>query len=231
MIRLIELLTERRYQSVSWVSSYIDSVKDEIIGNDLSNIEIADILNKKFQSKRIKFEDSPSFGEPLRDSWAEVGITKGFIYSDGTIGIGYDSNFWETFEDDYLWDNFKNIVSSIIAHELTHRDQFIKMLKNANYVDSSNSDINSEYLSHPKEIQAFAREAVEDYMQLGYSVKDILQLLRTAEGGNIRQASKEESDAFWYYYDYFQGNEYGNRKVWNKFLKYMYEYLQQINEK
>lgn len=229
MIRLKDLLKERQYMSVEWVNELLDSVKDAIIAKDLSNIEIADILNEKFQSKQIQFENSPSFGEQVRDRWAEVGLTKGYIYSDGSIAIGYDSDFWKTFEDDYLWDNFKKAVSSIIAHELTHRDQFIKMISNAGYVDSIDNVNNSDYLSHPKEIQAFAREAVEDYMQLGYEVKEILQLIRTAGGGNVSQAHKEESDAFWYYYEYFQDKEYGNQKVWNKFLKYMYEYLRSLD--
>ena len=229
MIRLIDLLKERQYISVEWVNELLDSIKDMIIAKDLSNIEIVDILNKKFQSKRIQFEYSPSYGEQVRDRWAEVGLTKGYIYSDGSIGIGYDSDFWKTFEDDDLWDNFKKAVSSIIAHELTHRDQFIKIINNSGYIDSIDNVNNSDYLSHPKEIQAFAREAVEDYMQLGYKVKEILQLIRTASGGTASQAHKEESDAFWYYYEYFQDKEYGNQKVWNKFLKYMYEYLRSLD--
>lgn len=229
MIRLINLLNERQYQSVSWVSSILDSIKSKLIDKNLSNIEISNILNKAFQNKRIHFEDSPSFGEQVRDSWAKIGITKGFIYDDGGIGIGYDDNFWETFEDDYLWNDLKSALSSIIAHELTHRDQFIKMINKAGYIDGSADSIsNSEYLSHPKEIQAFAREAVEDYMQLSYKPEEILQLLKTVQGGSVTQAHKEESEAFWYYYDYFYDSTYGDKKVWRKFLKFMYEYLQKI---
>lgn len=231
MIKLKQLLIERQYTSSNWISTLLNSVKDVLVGSNLSNIEIEKILNKKFQSKNIYFErfDDPD-GAFIRDNWASVGISCGWINTDGSVGVGYIDKFWETFEDGERWEDFVKVISAILVHELTHRDQFIKMMNNSGFFDSASDLQDSKYLAHPKEIQAFAREAVEEYIQLGYSIGDILQLLRTAAGGNVKQAHKEESDAFWYYYDYFQDKQYGDQKVWRKFLKYMYEYLQQAEK-
>jgi GNAT superfamily N-acetyltransferase len=221
-------LLERKYKSTKWIIDILESIKGDLIGKDYGNLEIENILNKAFSKYRINFERG--FNETTRDNWGEVGIIEGYIYENGNIYIVYDDNFYLTFEDDYLWDNFKKVCTSILSHELTHRDQFIKILKNQNYVKPVSRITNSSYLSDDKEIQAFAREALEEYIQLGYNKNQILQLIKTPTGSNKDQASKEESDSFWYYYDYFSDSQYGNPKVWKKFLKYMYQYLSTWNE-
>jgi hypothetical protein len=221
-------LLERKYKSTKWIIDILESIKEDLIGKDYGNLEIENILNKTFNKYRINFERG--FNEITKDDWEEVGIIEGYIYENGEIYIVYDNNFYLTFEDYYLWDTFKKVCASIISHELTHRDQFIKILKNQNYVKPVSIITNSSYLSDDKEIQAFARQALEEYIQLGYNKNQILQLIKTPTGSNISQASKEESDSFWYYYDYFSDPQYGNPKVWKKFLKYMYQYLNTWDE-
>jgi hypothetical protein len=220
-------LLERVYKSNKWVYDILESIKDDLIGKNYGNLEIENILNKAFKKYRINFERG--FNEATRDNWGEVGIIEGYIYEDGDIYIVYNDDFYLTFEDDYLWDTFKKVCASIISHELTHRDQFIKILKNQNYVKPVSRITNSSYLSDDKEIQAFSREALEEYIQLGYNKNQILQLIKTPTGSNKSQANKEESDSFWYYYDYFSDPQYGDPKVWKKFLKYMYQYLNTWN--
>jgi len=227
-LKEINFLLERKYKSTKWIIDILESIKGDLIGKDYGNLEIENLLNKAFNKYRINFERG--FNETTRDNWGEVGIIEGYIYENGNIYIVYGDNFYLTFEDDYLWDNFKKVCTSIISHELTHRDQFIKILKNQNYVKPVSRITNSSYLSDDKEIQAFAREALEEYIQLGYNKNQILQLIKTPTGNNKDQASKEESDSFWYYYDYFSDPQYGNPKVWKKFLKYMYQYLNTWNE-
>ncbi len=217
------LLLERQFQNVNFVTTWLEQLKPKLVGADLGNLEIEEILNNKFKTKNIYFEFTPP-GERIRDDFMEVYISHGYITADGDIYIGYTSDFYTIFEDDYHWESFCRVVKGIVSHELVHRDQFIKMLRSSGRIDGIAELDGSTYLAHPKEIQAFARQAVQEYLDLGYTRNYILQLLRTPDGGDGSQAHKEESNSFWFYHDYFSG-EYGDPKVYRKFLKFMYQYL------
>jgi hypothetical protein len=216
------LFSEKAVQiDISWVKPILLKVKSKLVGHDYGNLEIENILNKVFSNYFVKFY-SGFDSETGIASYAEVGIIKGSIYDNGLIRIDYFSDFYKTFENNDLYNNFINVVSSIIYHERIHKYQLSKhMIKQ---VDMSS---NFTYLSNKHEIQAHAQQAIFDLLSSGYSVSEIEKKLKSKSEMN----DLISSDAFWFYYDHF-GLYYNPKEkdkynyVWPLFLKYMYSALQ-----
>ena len=220
---LNEVLNERFKIDVNFVVKTLNSCKKKLIGDDLGNLEIEKILNRAFLGKGIYFNRNPSFGEHVRDDFAQVGLVRGYIDENGAATIEYDDNFWKTFEDDYSWNDFIHACKLIISHELTHRYQIGQAKRKSGFVKPVDMKSNSTYLSDKREIMAFAQEAVKDFLGKGYKKSQIIQLLRTPRGSDYDQSSKEESNPFWYYYEYFYNDD---KEVWNRFTKYMFQFLE-----
>ena len=141
----------------------------------------------------------------------------------GIITIYVFDEFYDCL-DIYNYENFCSVVHSILIHELTHLQQLEKA---KDYFDTTD-DLDDEilYLKKKQEIQAHANQAVDRMIGLGYEIEDINKILRSPGSSKIMP---EEVDAYWKYYDIFYG-EYGDKIVWNRFLKYCYQYLDDLEE-
>lgn len=217
------ILKERQIDSNSkFAERLLKKNKSKLIGQDLGNLELEDILNKIFIGTGVRFERGIR-DESVRDDFSEAGLIRAYIEENGAIVIDYDNDFYRVFEsDDYYYQRFIDTVCLMISHELVHRHQIRKMKSKLGYVKGVDMSSNDKYLSNPMEMQAFAREAVEDFYRKGYKKAQILQLIRTPSGSNKSQASANESNPFWYYYDFYFNDD---KPLWNKFVKYIYEFL------
>jgi hypothetical protein len=106
------------------------------------------------------------------------------IYNNFAIYIEYESEFWTIFEDDEKWNTFVDVTEKIIAHELTHREQMIRIVNRVNdyklqQIMAKGSETAGNYLSNPQELMSFANESVQEYLQLGYTKERILKLLKS----------------------------------------------------
>jgi len=198
-------------------------MKSSIMDNQLSTIEILDILNDALKSLKIKFDiNIDEIGENY--DYNAVGITHAYIESDGEITICVSDDLYDKFYDETSWEDFIRVVKNILIHEFTHYNQLNKSDNNFKSVDISS---NIKYLSNIHEIEAHANQAIEQFLQINYSKNDIKRLLKNPTIDNT--PSPQESGAFWKYWDTFYG-EYGDPVIWKKFLKYCYQYLDEINE-
>lgn len=207
--------------------------KDELIGKGYGNLEIASILNRIFSKYDIVFE--PGSGTPVFDDSAKVGIVNAGIDDLGRIHVHYKDYFYEGFEDDEIWNDIIAVISRVVAHERTHLHQLQQIRKGrstSDYYDilskvQSDTSNRWRYLSNKQEIMAFAVEAVEEFRSLGYSDDDILKKMKTPFKDNV------ESNIFYLYTDYFDYTWDGYDKdeikkmkdVIDRFLKYMYQYI------
>jgi hypothetical protein len=197
----------------------LKSAKSDIVDQNLGNLQIASILNNKLRKHRITF--TQEFGSPTNSSKAEVGLIGGATLIDGSIEVHFMDSFYETFEDDYLWDEFIIVVEQIIEHELVHREQF-KRIKNPEVLDrlAVDPEDSVEYYSSKIEQMAMAKQAVKEFQTIGYENNDILKRVKQPFSNKVTPG-REESDVFWNYTELF----YPNDKALKGFLKYMYGYL------
>lgn len=212
---------ERSYVNVDFVTRVLNNIKSELIGKNLGSLDIELLLNKAFDRYDVQFKDDY---EPYGNSdFAEVGITHGSIDADGYVTVGYNSSdFYKTFDDDYLWNNFINTVKSIISHELTHRNQLSMNRINTDEIIPADMSTAHSYMSDKRELQAFARQAIQDFLNVGYTKEQILRLLK---GEKTNAAHAEESGAYWYYHDLKRDDP----KTWTSFKKHMYQLLTTSN--
>lgn len=169
------------------------------------------------------------FGQSSHESNVNAYIVNGATDDTGRIVIRYEDSFFMLFDDDNGWDNFVNLVSRMIGHELVHRRQIDNIRRK--HKDGSvkfyeiiskiggNPDNIVKYMSRPAELMAFAYEAAEHLVQAGYSKENIKDLIKhpfQKEG-----AAREESDIFYSYTEWFDIKD----PVFKKFSKYMYDYI------
>lgn len=217
----------------SFVKLEMNKHKNELIGKGYGNLEIEQILNKIFSKYDIQFEIG--FGTPAFEDSANVGIVNAAIDDYGHVHIHYKDYFYETFNDDYYWNDLIGVLSRTIAHERTHLHQLNQIRNGRTLSDyyeilskvKTDTGNRYKYLSNKQEIMAFAVEAVEEFRSLDYSDDEILKKMKTPFKDNV------ESNIFYLYTDYFDytgdwmdATEKKKMKdVIDKFLMYMYQYI------
>jgi len=231
MIKLINLITEKVNKAdISFVEPTMNKIRKQLVGNDLGNLEIADILNKAFRKHQIQFEPTNS-GPSAHAERNEAGIPVGSIDEKLNIIIEYNEYLHEVFVDNYNWDTFIKVLKNMISHELIHRQQIKKIyLKNFDpymrdqILRQMQADPHSResYLANKQEMRAFAQEAVNEFLSIGYNKEQIMHRLRYPYKADSPHA--EESDTFWSYINWFEPNS----KEIKQFIAYMYKFLKQI---
>lgn len=231
-----EFINERKYDNLdtTFVKTVLTKNKDKLFGQDLANLEIEEILNSIFAIHNISF--THSFGTSEFSSLSELGLINASIDLKGNIQIGYKDYFYETFEDDYLFNDLINVLERIVKHELVHFNQLRKIKQKSKDNYDFNNTLNKiqkdpsnryKYLSSPQEMQAFAVEAVEEFRAVGYTDDEILNKIKKPF------EAAPDSDTFYYYIDYFDyrgdwmslKDKKEMQEILNKFLRYMYDYI------
>lgn len=217
------VLLERNYSNIISISnsvqSKIISLKSLVL-NCKDSEEILGLLNNKLSDLEIQFEFSDQPGFDIDSSYSEVGIHFASTSENGEITIYVFEDLVDTvFESNFL--QFSKVIKSIVTHELTHVDQLEKSRGNFKSADIS-SDFS--YLLNVHEIQAHANQAVEQALDLGFTLDEIKGLLRNPKSSKI---SPSEIGAFWKYYDFFYSDD---KTTWNKFSKYCFQYIQQLKD-
>ncbi|MCK9575750.1 MAG: hypothetical protein WC979_02600 [Candidatus Pacearchaeota archaeon] len=232
-----DFIVEREFPftDTSFVTRILTKLKSQILEKNLGNLEVETILNKAFRSFLVSFESNS--GQSAFDDMTRVGLIQSRIDQDGNIIVDYADYFYETFEDEELYDEFGTVLARILAHERTHAGQLDKIRMGRNSYDFYNilgkigKDPSNrfKYLSSKQEMMAFAVECVEEFRGMGYSDSDILRKIKTPF------KDYQESNIFYLYIDYFdyRGHVFDNdekerkkcKDVIDGFLKYMYQYI------
>jgi len=207
----------------SFAKLILEAIKEEIVGQNLGNLEIETILNHAFRQYNVHFVEGHA-GTSQHANQAEVYISQASIYNNFAIYIEYEPDFWTIFEDDTKWPIFVDVIEKLVEHELTHREQMKRILTKTNdyrlqQIMSKGSQATSEYLSKPQELMSFANESVKEFLQQGYSEKQILNLIKSP--WKNESPSRSESDIFWTYTEWFTATDL----PFKRFLKYMFSKL------
>lgn len=118
---------------------------------------------------------------------------------------------------------FAMTLSSIIEHELIHKDQLSKTPKNAAIKASSAIHGQADaYFANKNEIMAYANTIVRELQGAGHTDKDILEIIKHA----TMYRDEMIPPALRIYLDKF----YNTPKVLNRIYKYMYAYLTKEDE-
>ena len=195
------------------------AVQSQIAGKGLASIEIGEVLNNALVDFQVDFQ--PKVARNLSLNWdeQEAGLNGGGTRDDGSIVVYYDpESFADTFDDERLTQSFFSAAKNVIEHELVHRGQQDRASAPIRGDDPDNV---IKYLSNPKEIMAMARQAVNQYLDVGYSKAQVLQLLRAPWKKQDGVPGREESDVFWNYTEHFDGKD----PVFKKMVRMMADYL------
>jgi hypothetical protein len=221
------LLTERDYKNIRMYANEIRDMlmkhKSKLANKSLSNDKVLQILNNELQSHNFPFEivisEFPIYDkEPAMYIRPNEEIIDAFMTSSKLMKIRVSTEFNNAIK--YQFNDVINAIHSIIVHELTHGNQFDKSKIKFR---TANLNTQSSYLSNRQEIQAHANGAMQEYLNIGYSIEQIKKMLRSPSEEN-QSPDVREVDQFWGYYDYFYDpNEKNN--IWKLFLKYCYQYL------
>lgn len=183
-------------------------------------------LNRIGYAYDVSFSDEEQYGHEW--SYGDVGIQLGYISEDGSITIVCDpANIVEyVLFDDNMFALFVRTVTSIVNHELVHRDQLESTPFDHQVTrrDLQNSESNDKYLSNTKEIDAHAAQAVSEFLEMGYTEEEIRSWLTSTEEIEYHAP---ESNAFWRYWNYYGSQRDEDDVVWKRFLTRFYDFLQQ----
>ena len=192
-----------------------------LVGKGLATEEIVDGLNLATVSYDVVFE--PKYARNIRLNYDEVSsnIAGGGTADDGTIIVNYDTEHGleEVFaeEGEQLRD-FLTAVQNVVDHELVHREQLDRSNGQARGKDPHDT---ANYLAQPEESMAMAKQAANQFLQLGYTKQQVLNLLRAPWRKRDGVPDRGESDIFWTYTEYFDGQD----PAWQRFARYMSDYL------
>ena len=222
---LEKTLLERDYSTIIAISkavvSQIRNLKSKILDPDQPTVELIELINKPIKYLGVQFGISMEFGDfGYNSDYTEVGLHYAQTESNGDVTLFLLNDFYDRI-DSNNFSYFLDIVETILIHEYTHVAQLEKARNHFKGVDIESS---VKYLSNIHEIQAHANQAMSYGLKIGYSIEDLTKLLKNPKNSKVEP---QEIDAFWKYYDIFYG-EYGDKKVWDRFLKYCFQYLYQL---
>ena len=201
---------------------------DEIIAEvkSLEHIDSLDDINKDLLKFNIHFSFYDEFFNSLEsqeekdvappESMPSNSAIKFALYNKyiGKINFVVVNNFVELFNRRRLTnENFYNILFEMIKHESIHSKQVGKMgIEHHHLTDSPKNP--EQYFSNKSEIMAYANSFVTEMMEEYESKEKVLSLLRS-----------EKRIKNWLFDCY---KKYVNQKDFQRFIKYVYLYLQEL---
>ncbi len=212
-----DLHTDLRILLKSRLQKFVDIAEKE--DNDFeSTEEICSILQDLFSGQGISFDvgrilDSKAVAEGETDTW------NGSI----TVTIDPDSlstGDWPLVEDPKGW---VNSLITTIEHELIHREQLRRSKKHIPATQKSEF----AYLSDKREIQAYAKDAVNWLRQ--YSDWQTSDQIKKALRHNFKSVWFSVEPLYRYYELFGQDkDDPKSQKIWKRFIKQLYQYADEL---
>lgn len=167
-------------------------------------------LNSLFNINKFKINIDVSF--TYKDSLRSPVLN---AYNDyGYITVNLYRNFYN-FISEYGYKRFVDEILNIIEHEKIHDIQYKGI--NPIHKKSINPYVDrKKYYKNPQEMMVYSKQIVNELLRKN-SKESIMDSLRYYPG-NLQY----KSDMYRYYYE----NYYEDKKVWKRFIKYMYQYLE-----
>lgn len=137
-----------------FVRTKLSELKASLWGHDLSGLQIKACLNSAFAPLMIKFTLNPT---PDKDSeYARVGLDGAEYTPDGWVVVHLTDEIADVLGDNTRaeYEDFVNLCTASISHELKHRDQVLK--HEANSDNAKDPERLRDYLSDHRELESFA---------------------------------------------------------------------------
>lgn len=190
-------------------------MKDQIWENDLQLHEIIEHLDDVLGKYLIRFEETYIGGE---SEYSSVGLGGGEMTPSGWVVVNYHRDL-----DDVLngggtmyYEDFARLLIALIGHELVHREQLLKSVKNFDNIPDPDDII--KYLSDHREIGAYAIQACLELLEQ-LDKGEILEKLKSESGQNHLALFSEGLK--WYVRTFEPGDP-----VLKKFFKKIFEILE-----
>lgn len=197
------------------------------------------VASKKFDTMLDFLEDLNEYLEPLnidiRDemghsgiNWVTPNIAYAALREDGriTIEIGAQQIFedlvWDyennwSVEKDTDFNQFLKELGHVIIHECVHVRQYSKGYPNKSWKDTDPNEVGMyKYLSNKDEIAAHSIAAVQEALDIGYSLSEILEKLTSLESA---EDMIEELDCVRDYAMFFNSDDPRDIKVIKQLTK------------
>src|ERR1035437_4016218 len=171
-MKFSEFLLERAKipMHTGYARQKLKELEKKLWEKDLDSNEIVTILNAAFSNLLVRFEHSYSNKE---SDYTRVGLNGAELSPSGWITVNVTQDIDEVLNDETraYYSEFVDLGTSLIDHELAHRDQALKSLKNFDNVPDT-EDV-KKYLKDHREIEAYAVQAALELLAQ-FSKKEII---------------------------------------------------------
>lgn len=178
-MKIAEIILEKAKipMHLGFVKSELSKLKSKLWDKNLDVSEIIEILNQTFSKFLIRFEEVHS---GANSDYSAVGLDGGNLSASGWITVNIMSDADEVFNADTTSDysEFVNLCSALIGHELTHRDQLLKSLKNFDNVPDPDDIV--KYLKDHRELESYAVQAALELLS-HFDKKEIISKLSSSK--------------------------------------------------
>lgn len=192
-------------------------------------------LNDEFSYIHVKFEKDDSFKGRLKypisgiisaeaDPFDDILVIISDRFLDIIKNLNKDIN-------DRAINNLVEDLMKIYSHEYTHLNQFDRQNILINGIDKQEITDNykiKKYLSHPREIDAHARETAVELLLSGKSVKELSEMLIDITKEEMLISLSRIYGMYWSSFNKFNTYKLKNdNEIFNKYKKKILEFLQQ----
>jgi hypothetical protein len=229
MNRVASLFRENKDTILSKVKYYRRQLRKSDSGNVKEYVDrLIDYLNSEemdFTDNNIEFEYARTGGA----DWGKYGFQGGSMYEDGILAINLSGGIFKLNERSY--EPFLNLLLQLVAHELVHKRQMGRIRKANKSLEKTNfmrfSDLRAlhtgKYMSDKYEIMAFARQSIEEFRQMGFTKKGMLDVISNpSTKTNKRLINSMKSNFSWYLS--ILGPKHPSTK---RMMKMMYQYIEE----
>lgn len=216
-MKIKDLLIEKTVlpMYLNGIKGSIKKLKSKLWDKDLSTAEIIENLEKELGKYLIRFNEVYHDNE---SEYTSVGLNGGELSMSGWITINYTNHIEDVMGNGgrVYYEDFVRLISALIGHELTHREQLLKSSANADNIKEP--DDLKKYLSDHREIEAYAVQSALELLDQ-FDLQEIFSKLKTDRG--LDELSMYSEGLKWYVHSFNT-----NTPVFKKFLKKLISVLE-----
>ena len=162
-----------------FVLTKFEDLKSSLAGHGLTGLQIRACLNNAFAPLMIKFTLNPA--PDHTSQYTEVGLDGGAYTSDGWVVINLTDVVADVLANKTKarYEDFSQLCTGYIVHELKHREQIMK--HKANALNGKDPDRLRDYLSDHRETDAFVAQCLVELLSV-FDPNTIFSKLQSKRG-------------------------------------------------
>lgn len=229
MNRVASLFRENKDDILNKIKYYRRQLRKSDSGNVKEFVDrFVDFMNSEdlsFINNNIEFE----YGRTGGADWGKYGFQGASMYDDGILGVSLSGGIFKL--NDKSYEVFLSLLLQLFAHELVHKKQMAKIrkakktLEKTNFMKFANlRAINTDkYMSDKYEIMAFARQSIEEFRQMGFTKKGMLEVISNPLSKTNKRLINSMKSNFSYYLSSLGMRHPATKRM----MKMMYQYIEE----